>query len=96
MSTKKVTGQMIADLFALIAEIGSAEDMQDLFADLCTNKEIEQMAQRLASAKMLMNGMTYQDVIGQTDISSATLSRVSRCVQYGKGYSRFLSGKEKA
>ena len=81
---------MITELFDLITAINDPNDMQDLFADLCTNMEIKQMAQRLASAKMLMNGMTYQDVIAKTDISSATLSRISHCVQYGNGYSRFL------
>ena len=48
------------------------------------------MAQRVRAAKMLLDGATYNKVIEETDISSATLSRVSRCVQNGKGYSRLL------
>ena len=48
------------------------------------------MAERLYAAKLLMQGMTYQQVMAGTDISSATLSRVSRCVQYGTGYSRLI------
>ena len=48
------------------------------------------MAERVEAAKLLMEGKTYNQVIAETDISSATLSRVSRCVQYGKGYSKFL------
>ena len=48
------------------------------------------MAQRVCAAKLLMDGKTYNQVIEETDISSATLSRVSRCVQYGKGYSEIL------
>ena len=48
------------------------------------------MAERLQAAKLLMEGNTYNQVIAQTDISSATLSRVSRCVQYGSGYTKFL------
>ena len=48
------------------------------------------MAQRIAAAKLLIEGKTYQQVIENCDISSATLSRVSRCVRYGEGYNKFL------
>lgn len=51
------------------------------------------MAQRVKAAKLLIDGKTYHQVIEQTDISSATLSRVSRCVQYGQGYRKFLDKK---
>ena len=81
---------MTNELFELIASINSAEDCKALFSDLCTIKEIEQMAQRVIAAKLLIEGKTYNQVIEETDISSATLSRVSRCVQHGDGYSRFL------
>jgi TrpR-related protein YerC/YecD len=92
MSTKKVTSDMINDLYGLLASIDNPEDMELLFADLCTNKEIEQMAQRIRAAKLLTEGKTYIQVIEKTDISSATLSRVSRCVQYGEGYKKFIKG----
>lgn len=82
--------QMINELYELIASMKSMEDCRDLFGDLCTVKEIEQMAQRVRAAKLLIEGRTYNQVIEETDISSATLSRVSRCVQYGNGYSRLL------
>ncbi len=81
---------MTADLYGLLLSLGTVEEMGALFADLCTDKEIEQMAQRLRAAKLLKEGKTYAQVIEETEISSATLSRVSRCVQYGEGYSRFL------
>ena len=48
------------------------------------------MAERCWAAKLLMEGCTYNQVMERSDISSATLSRVSRCVQYGKGYSALL------
>ena len=48
------------------------------------------MAERLSAAELLMKGNTYNQVMSQADISSATLSRVSQCVQYGNGYSRLL------
>ena len=77
-------------LFQLIAGLETAEDCRDLFNDLCTIKELEKMAERVYAAQLLLEGNTYNQVISRTDISSATLSRVSRCVQYGKGYSRLL------
>ena len=77
-------------LFRLIASIDNADDCRARFEDLCTGKEVENMAERLYAAKLLMDGNTYNQVMQQSDISSATLSRVSRCVQYGKGYSKLL------
>ena len=82
--------EKIEALYRLILELESVEDCRALFDDLCTVKEIEKMAERIHAAKLLLEGKTYNQVIAQADISSATLSRVSRCVQYGKGYSRFL------
>lgn len=80
----------IQALYQLIAAIDNPEDCKALFDDLCTIKEIENMAERCFAAKLLMEGNTYNQVMAQADISSATLSRVSRCVQYGKGYSKLL------
>lgn len=80
----------IKELYELIASLNSAEECKDLFDDLCTNNEIEQMAIRIKAAKLLLENKTYNQVTENCDISSATLSRVSRCVQYGKGYSKFL------
>ena len=77
-------------LYKLIASLTSAEDCRDLFADLCTHKELEKMAERIYAAQLLLEGKTYNQVMAQADISSATLSRVSQCVQYGKGYKKFL------
>lgn len=83
--------EKIEELYRLILQLDSLEDCRNLFADLCTIKEIEKMAERVYAAKLLMEGKTYNQVIAQADISSATLSRVSRCVQYGHGYSKFLN-----
>ena len=83
----------IRQLFELIANIDNPEDCQALFDDLCTVKEVENMAERCFAAKLLMEGNTYSQVMAQADISSATLSRVSRCVQYGNGYSKLLKAE---
>jgi TrpR-related protein YerC/YecD len=82
--------QKINELYQLIASVQDPERIQDLFDDLCTRKEIENMAERVFAAKLLLEGNTYNQIMAQSDISSATLSRVSRCVQYGKGYSQLL------
>lgn len=87
---KKITPEMIQDVYNLLAAVDNPKDMELLFQDLCTNKEVEQMAQRIAAARLLIEGNTYNKVIEKTDISSATLSRVSRCVQYGNGYKKFI------
>ena len=80
----------LEELYRLLAEIRDPEDIRALMDDLCTRKEVENMAERVFSARLLLEGNTYSQVMSQADISSATLSRVSRCVQYGKGYSRLL------
>ena len=83
----------IQQLFEVITQLRSVEDCQALFDDLCTVKEIENMAERCFAAKLLLEGNTYSQVMAQADISSATLSRVSRCVQYGNGYVKVLKEK---
>ena len=85
--------EKIAQLYRIIASLQSPEECQLLFDDLCTKKEVENMAERIHAAKLLMDGKTYNQVIAETNISSATLSRISRCVQYGEGYQKLLKEK---
>ena len=82
--------EKIRNLYRLIASMETEEDCTALFVDLCTEKEIEKMAERVYAAQLLLEGKTYNQVMAQSNISSATLSRVSRSVQYGQGYSKFL------
>ena len=77
-------------LFELLAKTDNPEDIERLFEDLCTKKVVENMAERLYAAELLIAGNTYTQVMSQVNISSATLSRVSQCVQYGNGYSSLL------
>ena len=90
MKELKITDEMIKELFSVIAKVSTEEECMELFEDLCTKQEIEKMAQRLRAAKLLSEGKTYNRVIEETDISSATLSRVSKSLQYGKGYKKFI------
>ena len=80
----------INDLYQLLAQISDPEDIRLLLDVLCTRKEVENMAERVFAAKLLLEGKTYTQIMEEADISSATLSRVSRCVQYGEGYSKLL------
>ena len=82
--------EKIQMLYQIILNLENEEDCEAFFDDLCTHKDVEKMAERAYAAKLLMEGKTYNQIIAEADISSATLSRVSRCVQYGKGYSKVL------
>ena len=77
--------QMLKELYAALLKLETEKECETFFADLCTIKELHSMAQRLKAAKMLLDGKTYHEVIEATDISSATLARVSKCVRYGDG-----------
>ncbi len=94
----KQMGESIALLYDFLASLTSAEQVRAFLEDACTFREIEQIAQRMECAGYLLAGKTYQEVIAKTDASSATLSRISRCIRHGSGgyaehLSAFLSGK---
>ena len=82
--------EKLQDLCKVLCSLENEKDCMDLLQDLCTQKELENMAERVYAAKLLMEGSTYAQVMESSSISSATLSRVSRCVQYGKGYKKVL------
>ena len=83
--------EKVQALYEVLLKLETVEECQALLGDLCTRKEIANMAERIHAAKLLMEGKTYNQVIAQTNISSATLSRVSQCLQYGKGYATNLN-----
>ena len=78
--------------FEAILALDSLEDCYRFFEDVCTASEIVSMAQRLDVAKMLLDDCTYQDIATLTGVSSATISRVKRSLNYGAdGYTRVLA-----
>ena len=78
-------------LFEILAKLNTEEEFEAFFDDLCTYAEIEKMEQRVEAAQMFLDGATYNQDIQKTEISSATLSRVSRCIRHGSGgYSDIL------
>ena len=90
----KVTDEMIEELYKTLLTLKTVDDCDIFFADLCTHKEIENMAQRIVAARLLKKGETYNEIMDKTGISSATLARVSNCVKYGKGYTNFIDIKK--
>lgn len=72
-------------LFEAIVSINNVDECRALFEDLCTIKEIQDMAQRLDTAIMLDEGKSYQKIAESVGISTATISRVNRCLTYGSG-----------
>ena len=75
----------IERLFAAILQLETQEDCQRFFEDICTIKEVQDMAQRLDAAVLLDEGHNYQTISEQVGISTATISRVSKCLNYGSG-----------
>ena len=82
-------------LFRSILSLENLEECYQYFEDLCTVREMQSIAQRLAVASCLAGGQSYQQTIAQTGASSATVSRVKRCLDYGAdGYRLVLDRLE--
>lgn len=81
------------ELFKAVLSLETVEECADFFDDLLTYNELASMSQRLKAAKLLLEGKTYEQIIAETGVSSATLSRVSKCVRFGKGYRTVLGKK---
>ena len=79
------------ELYKVLNDLKSEEEFKIFFEDICTPQEIANMNQRIACARMLQNGETYTEIIEKTGISSATLSRISKCMQHSNGgFSKLL------
>ena len=72
-------------LFQSFLNLESIEECYSYFEDLCTVKELSDMSQRLDTAILLSEGKSYQQILERVDISTATIGRVSRCLNYGTG-----------
>ena len=72
-------------LYKAVLGLDSEADCENLFTDLCTIAELKSMSQRIQVAKMLSQGIVYSKIAAQTGASTATISRVNRCLMYGAG-----------
>ncbi|SDX96934.1 Trp operon repressor family [Evansella caseinilytica] len=87
MQIDKLRGRELDQLFEAIMSLKDLEECYQFFDDLCTMNEIQSLAQRLEVARMLMEGSTYQKIEKDTGASTATISRVKRCINFGNdGY----------
>lgn len=77
--------ESIDNLFNTIKKLNTVEECYNFFEDLCTIKEIQDMAQRFDTALLLDKGESYQVISGKVGVSSATISRVNHCLNYGSG-----------
>ena len=71
--------------YKAILSLKNENECAGFFEDICTVKELKDMAQRLGVAQMLRDGMSYQNVSAKIGASTATISRVNRCLMYGNG-----------
>lgn len=81
-------------LFSAILKLENLEECHAFFDDVCTINELMAMAQRFEIAKLLYDGATFHEVENDTGASSTTISRVSRCLKYGQGYTIVLKRQE--
>ena len=72
-------------LYEAILKLENVEECQAFFEDLCTIRELQDISQRLEVASMLLSGKNYQTVSAATGASTATICRVSKCLNYGTG-----------
>jgi len=82
----------IDELFRAVLTLEDEEDCYRFFEDICTINEIHSIAQRLQVAKLLNEKKTYSEIEEMTGASTATISRINKCLVYGAdGYKRVLS-----
>ena len=72
-------------LFEAILSLKDTEECYNFFEDICTINELRDMCQRLETAILVDEGISYQKISEQIGVSTATISRVSRCLNYGAG-----------
>lgn len=83
-------------LFETILNLKTIEECYSYFEDICTIKELQDMAQRLDTAILLDEGANYQKISNDVGVSTATIGRVSKCLKYGSGgYRKAIDGLKK-
>ncbi len=84
---KNINRDNLDNLFKAVLELRTVEECYNFFEDLCTISELKSMSQRMEVALMLADKRIYTDIAKETGASTATISRVNRCINYGKdGY----------
>ena len=84
---------MADQFYSAILSLKTKEECRAFFDDICTIKELQDLMQRLQVASMLSKGMNYLEISKETSVSSATISRVNRCLNYGDGGYNIVLGR---
>lgn len=88
----KLKDEFTDKLFMAILKLENIEECYNFFEDICTVSELKALAQRLEVAKMLDENQTYTEIAQKTGASTATISRVNKCLNYGAdGYRTILN-----
>ena len=85
VNNKKKRSNPENELYDAILMLKNREECYNFFLDLCTNAELKAMEQRFEVARLLQDGMIYNDILEKTGASSATISRVNRSILTGTG-----------
>jgi len=91
---ERVNGEALDRLFWTILSLETMEECRSFFDDICTIKELRDLSQRLEVAFLLDKGMSYQAVAAASGVSSATICRVKKCLDYGTGYRTAIAKME--
>ncbi|SFL79559.1 YerC/YecD family TrpR-related protein [Pelosinus propionicus] len=86
----KLKDDLTDQLFRSILLLENQEECYQFFEDICTVSELKSLAQRMEVARMLRAGHTYDDIVDKTGASTATISRVKRCLHYGADGYKFM------
>ena len=92
MVNPKLKDEMNDQLCEAMLSLQTMDECYQFFEDICTVSELKALSQRLEVARMLQDGHTYDDIVARTGASTATISRVKRCLNYGAdGYKLILT-----
>ena len=80
-----IRSESVDRLFRAVLNLETIDECYAFFEDLCTIKEIRDMSQRLDTAILLSEGLSYQKISERADVSTDTIGRVSKCLNYGSG-----------
>ena len=89
--SRNIKDKFTEQLFEAVLNLESKEECYNFFQDIATIGEIKALGQRLEVARMLKEGYTYDHIVAETGVSTATISRVKRSLEYGEdGYNLIL------
>ena len=83
MINSKLKDDLTDQLCDAVLSLQGQDECYQFFEDICTISELKALSQRLAVARMLQGGHIYDDIVARTGASTATISRVKRCLNYG-------------